>query len=59
MVKLDGKELVEQLARQSHEDKEQFARVLVEKWPTMASHVSLMIDAELQDYHLTKVKMGR
>ncbi len=47
MTKLSGTELVEQLARQSHENKEQFAKVLVSKWPTLAKDIVHMIDAEL------------
>jgi hypothetical protein len=48
-MKLQADQVVESIARLSHEDKLKFANTLVTKWPTLAGHVSSMIYAELQD----------
>ena len=48
-MKLQPEEVVESIARLSHENKQQFVNTLVTKWPTLAGHVSSMIYAELQD----------
>tara|TARA_B100001057_G_scaffold493957_1_gene589494 strand:- start:24 stop:203 length:180 start_codon:yes stop_codon:yes gene_type:complete len=53
MLKLTGKELVEQLARQSEESKEEFAKTLVQKWPLMANNIVNMIGYEIQDQDYT------
>jgi len=53
MLKLTGKELVEQLARQSEESREEFAKTLVQKWPDMANNIVNMIGYEIQDQDYT------
>jgi lambda repressor-like predicted transcriptional regulator len=58
MVKLTGAELVEQLARQSTEDKQEFAKVLVQKWPNMANDIADMIGYEIQDQNYTVDDLG-
>jgi len=48
-MKLQPEEVVEAIARLDHESKQEFAHIFVTKWTTLASHVSSMIDAEMQD----------
>ena len=38
VMKLEANELVEQMARQDEDSKKEFARILVKKWPTLASN---------------------
>ena len=49
VMKLEANELVEQMARQDEDSKKKFARILVKKWPTLASNVASYIDYELMD----------
>ncbi len=48
-MKLQPEEVVEAIARLDHESKQKFANIFVTKWTTLASHVSSMIDSEMQD----------